>query len=178
VALAQVRAGKALLEDKVMTALATRRPGAAAVLVLIFLFAIDVRERLASLTTLLVNVGRQIVSGLLLGGLSGSTPGANHPTYLAWGTGTSGPAAGDTALGTAASEARTNGTASQQTTSTTNDTYQVVGTITCAGAGKTISEAGLFDASTAGNLFIHSVFTGLALNVGDGIQFTFQWQVA
>jgi len=68
------------------------------------------------------------------------------------------------------------GTSSQVTTTTTNDTYQVVGTITCAGAGKTITNAGLFDASTGGNLFAKGDFTGIALNVGDSIQFTFKIQ--
>jgi hypothetical protein len=45
------------------------------------------------------------------------------------------------------SEARTTGTASIVTTTTTNDTYQVTGTIT-ASAGETIAEMGLFDSTT------------------------------
>ena len=62
-----------------------------------------------------------------------------------------------------------------QYTSTTNDTYQVVGTQT-AGTGETITNAGLFDASTSGNLFVKGDFTGIALNSGDSIQFTFKVQ--
>jgi hypothetical protein len=62
-------------------------------------------------------------------------------------------------------EARTTGTSSRVTTTVTNDTYQVVGTITVATAGKTITNVGLFDVVTAssGNLYFKSDFTGLAL---------------
>lgn len=92
------------------------------------------------------------------------------PKYVGWGTG-SGQAAAATDLATAASEARTSGTESRTTTIVANDTYKVTGTMTCAGAGKTISEVGLFDASTAGNLFVYSDFTGVALSIGESIQF-------
>jgi hypothetical protein len=98
------------------------------------------------------------------------------PTYLGWGTGTTAPAVTDTALQTASAEARTNGTASKITTTFTNDTLKVVGTITSA-SGQTISEVGLFDASTAGNMYIHGVFTGVVLSTGDAIQFTATIQI-
>jgi len=58
---------------------------------------------------------------------------------------------------------RVSGTTSQVTTSTTNDTFQVVGTQT-AGTTETITNAGLFDASTSGNLFIKGDFTGVPLS--------------
>lgn len=45
-------------------------------------------------------------------------------------------------------EARTAGTSSIITTTQLGDTYQVVGTITCAVGAKTITEAGLFDTTT------------------------------
>lgn len=96
----------------------------------------------------------------------------NEPNYMGWGTGTTPAAVTDTGLETPAAESRVAGTSTQQTTNTTNDTYQVAGTLTCAGAGKTISEVGLFDAPTSGNCFIHGTFTGIALNVGDSITFT------
>lgn len=132
----------------------------------------------------LTNIGRAIVTGRLLGGLSGSTPGANAPVHIAWGIGTVDAVAADTALGSESLEARTAGTATQQTTAQTNDTYQVQGTITCVSAGKTISEAGLLDAAKAqgastavGNLFARGNFTGVPLNVNDSIAFTFRWQL-
>jgi len=97
--------------------------------------------------------------------------GTNPMQYLQWGTGT-GAIASANVVTTAASEARTAGTRSQQTTTVSNDTFQVVGTIVCAGAGKTISEVGVMDASSAGNLDIYFDFTGVALLVGDSIAFT------
>lgn len=92
---------------------------------------------------------------------------ANH--YIAWGTGAGTAVKGSTTLNTEASEARVIATRSQPTT----DSNRFVGTLTCAGAGKTITNAGVFTASTVGTLLLHSDFTGVALNVGDSIQFTF-----
>jgi len=119
------------------------------------------------MATLLVTTGKAIVTNRIGGG--GTTP-----QYVAWGTGAGTTAAGDTTLFTETGT-RTSGTTSQQTTSTTNDTYQVVGTMT-AGSSLTITNAGVFDASTSGNLFVKGDFTGLALNTGDSIQFTFKVQ--
>lgn len=119
--------------------------------------------------TLIVNTGRAIITNRLKG--SGT-----EPVFVAWGTGAGTTAATDTTLFTEASEARVSGTSSQQTTTTTNDTYRVVGTLTVAGSGKTITNVGLFDASSSGSLFFKSDFTGLALNVGDSIAFTLNTQ--
>lgn len=95
-----------------------------------------------------------------------------EPNYIAWGVGTTAPAVGNTALQTPSAEARTAGTSTQVTTNTTNDTYQVVGTIVCASAAKAITEVGLFDASSSGNLFMRGTFSAINVSVGDGIQFT------
>ena len=119
------------------------------------------------MATLLVNTGRAIVTSRLNGG--GTTP-----SYVAWGTGAGATGATDTTLFTE-NGSRVSGTVTQQTTSTTNDTFQVVGTDT-AGSGITVTNAGLFDASTSGNLFVKGDFTGIALNTGDSIQFTFKVQ--
>lgn len=96
---------------------------------------------------------------------------ANVVKFLQWGTG-SGAIASANVVTTAAAEARTSGTMSAVTTTVTNDTVQVVGTITCATTGKTISEVGVMDASSAGNLDFYYDFTGVALLVGDSIAFT------
>ncbi len=119
--------------------------------------------------TIVVNTGKAIVTNRIKG--SGT-----EPAFVAWGTGAGTAAATDTTLFTEASEARVSGTSTQQTTTTTNDTYRVVGTMTVAGSGKTITNVGLFDASSSGNLFFKSDFTGLALNVGDSIAFTINVQ--
>lgn len=114
--------------------------------------------------TLIVNTGRAIVTNRLV---AGTLP----PIFIAWGTGAGTTAATDTTLFTEASEARVSAAATQQQTTTLNDTYQLVAAFT-ANAGKTITNVGAFDASSAGNLFFKSDFTGLALNLGDGITFT------
>ena len=120
------------------------------------------------MATLLVNTGKAIITNYLNGGA------ATQPKYVAWGTGAGTTAATDTTLFTEVLP-RVSGTTSQVTTSTTNDTYQVVGTQT-AGTSETITNAGLFDASTSGNLFIKGDFTGVPLSSGDSIQFTFKCQ--
>jgi len=121
------------------------------------------------MANVLTNAGKAIISGRMFG----STPTQTEPRHVAWGTGAGTAAAADTTLFTEAAEARTAGTSSQVTTTVTNDTHQVVGTITAA-AGKTITNAGVFDASTSGNLYVKGDFTGLALLTGDSIQFTFK----
>jgi len=93
------------------------------------------------------------------------------PTYIGWGTGTVAAAVTDTGLGTASAEARVAGTKSVTTTNFTNDTYQVVGTLTSASA-QTVSEAVLFNALTGGSAYVRGVFTGIALAIGDSIAFT------
>jgi len=120
------------------------------------------------MATLLVNTGKAIVTNYLAGGA------ATQPKYVGWGTGSGTTSATDTTLFTEVTP-RTTGTATQVTTSTTNDTYQVVGTQTAA-TGETITNAGLFDATTSGNLFAKGDFSGIALNSGDSIQFTFKVQ--
>lgn len=88
--------------------------------------------------------------------------------YVAWGTGAGTAAKGDTTLFTEAPEARVAVVKSQSTT----DTNRFVGTIT-ASAGRTITNAGIFDASSGGRLIAHSDFAGVVLAIGDAIQFTF-----
>ena len=120
------------------------------------------------MATLLVNTGKAVVTNRVKNGATGAT----EPNYVAWGTGAGTTALTDTTLFTEVGT-RIAGTSTQQTTTTTSDTYQVVGTIT-AGSSLTITNAGLLDALTVGNLFVKGDFTGLALNSGDSIQFTFK----
>lgn len=124
------------------------------------------------MATVFTNVGKEITTGRIKG--VGSGAGSAEPKYVAWGTGAGTAAATDTTL-FSETGTRTSGTSTQETTSTTNDTYQVVGTIT-AGGSLTITNAGLFDASTSGNLYMKGDFTGVALTVGESIQFTMKVQ--
>jgi hypothetical protein len=113
------------------------------------------------------HAGKAITTARLKG--SGS-----EPNWIGWGTGAGTALVSDTTLFTEASEARVAGTSSQQQTTQPNDCYRVVGTLTVAGAGKTITNAGLFDQqAVGGNMLVKGDFAGIALNVGESIQFTF-----
>ena len=95
--------------------------------------------------------------------------GAGKPAnwYVAWGTGT-GQTAASTTLATEAAESRVAATVTQPSANVLRN----VGTITASGT-KTISEAGIFSASTSGTMLVYSDFTGVLLNASDSIQFTF-----
>jgi len=120
------------------------------------------------MATVLANTGKAITTSRLKGT-------GTEPNYVAWGTGAGTAAIADTTLFTESAETRVAGTSTQVTTTTTNDTYQVVGTLV-ASAGRTITNAGLFDAVSSGNLFMKGDFTGVVLNTGESIQFTMQVQ--
>lgn len=123
------------------------------------------------MATLLVNTGKATVTSYLIGGAP------SQPKYIGWGTGAGTTAATDTTLFTESGTTRATGTATQVTTSVTNDTLQVVGTLTAAGT-LGITNAGVFDNATvgSGNLFAKGDFSTINLNSGDSIQFTFKVQ--
>lgn len=97
----------------------------------------------------------------------------SKPDVLRWGTGTEAALDGNTALGNQSTESATSVTSSVVTTTTTNDTYRVVGTLT-SNSIQVITEAGLFDGSN--NLFIRANFDGISLQQGDSVQFTIDGQ--
>lgn len=123
------------------------------------------------MATIYTSAGEAVVADLIDGTSSTHLDGTN--AHVAQGTGTNAAAKGDTTLQTEASEARETATASQPSA----DTNQWVATITADGT-KAITEAGLFDASTVGNLIIRSVFNAINVDSGDSIQFTFSLQQA
>jgi hypothetical protein len=92
--------------------------------------------------------------------------------YGAWGTGAGTHDKNSTTLFTEASESRVITTDTQPAA----DTMQWLYTMTADGA-KTITNAGIFDAASSGNLVVASDFTGIALGAGDKIEFTFQLQL-
>lgn len=98
------------------------------------------------------------------------------PKNIGWGIGTVAAAVTDTALGTESAPTtaggRTVGTESRTTITNTNDNYQVAGTVT-AGSTLAITEAGTFDATTAGNMNMRSNFAAVNVVSGDSIAFTF-----
>jgi hypothetical protein len=114
---------------------------------------------------ILVNAGRATITGLLV---------ASTSKFISIGTGATAEAVTQTALVTEV-ETRATGTQTQQTTSVTNDTYQDVGTIT-ATAARAITESGIHDASTAGNMLVRALFSVVNLAIGDSIQLTWKLQ--
>lgn len=73
-----------------------------------------------------------------------------EPKNIGWGdSSVTASANPDVALFKPQTEARVAGTSTMVTTSFLADTYQVTGTITCLVGAKTITEAGLFDTTTA-----------------------------
>lgn len=121
------------------------------------------------MATLVVNTGRAITTNRLKGA-------GTEPVHSGIGTGAGTAAAADTTLFTETGS-RVAGTSSQQTTATTSDTYQVIATHTAGGA-LAITNAGLFDAATVGNLFLKGDFAVVNLISGDSIQLTYKAQYA
>lgn len=119
------------------------------------------------MAAVVTNAGRAVATNRIKNGATGAT----EPNFLGWGTGVATALVADTGLNTASAEARIAGTSSQQTTTVTNDTYRVLGTITSASV-QSITNVMLFDAATAGNGFVHADFAAIPLAINDSIQFT------
>jgi hypothetical protein len=119
------------------------------------------------MATVLTNVGEDWACQRLAG--SGAMS-ASSGQYIGWGTGAGTAAKGDTTLFTESAETRATGTVSV-TGSGATAKYQVVGTITATGS-RAITNAGNFDASTSGNLFVKGDFATINLSTDDSIQFT------
>jgi hypothetical protein len=100
------------------------------------------------------------------------------PHHIGWGTSvtTRYPAsAADASLGTERAEVRVAGTDTQTNTGgTTNDTFQVVGTLTAAGTDAAVTEVGLFDSVAGGTdiMYLHGTFSVINVPVGSSIVFT------
>jgi hypothetical protein len=120
-----------------------------------------------------INNGKQIITNRMIGG-------GTDPKFIQWGTGTSTALVSDTGLQSTAgtTEARTNGTSSQQAGAQTLSKYQVVGTIVALGT-PTIAEVALFDGAGAGgppptgaNCFLHASHGSTTLAIGESIAYT------
>ena len=121
----------------------------------------------------IVNQGLEVTTDRLL-----DSPNGNQPQWIDMGTGTTPAADTDTVLETPGPEARTVGVMSQITTTTTDDTLQVVGTITKTTSAGAITECALFThlTSTTGFLYLRATFDAINLQVGDSIEFTIKAQ--
>lgn len=123
------------------------------------------------MATVLTTAGRTLCSGLV------TKVTTLDPKFIGIGSGAGTSANTDTTLFTEyttvtwAGYARTSNAGTQVTVTSASDTAQWVGTFT-AGAAQTVTNAGNFDASTAGNLLVKGDFTGVVLANGDSIQVT------
>jgi len=128
------------------------------------------RERKHNVIT---NVGKADVAGLI-GGLVTSPF-----NYIAIGSSSAPPSASDTSLGSEV--ARKSASASRETTNVTNDTLVLVATFSSAdGLSGTsdIVEAGVFNASTGGDMLARQTFSKpipMDWDAGDAIQIT--WKI-
>jgi len=121
-----------------------------------------------SFNCVFTNVGKGMLPNILNG-----TAGYATPVKVNWGTGAGTSGATDTTLFTKTSdEADVSATTSVATTTNTNDTIVISATQTCASSGKTITNAGVWDASA--RLFMKADFTSVTLAVGDSITLTFK----
>jgi len=100
-------------------------------------------------------------------------------TFIAIGTGTVAPAAGDTALGaeiTTGGGARAAATASRVTTDVTNDTAQLVLTFNFT-LSFAVTESGVLNAAAAGVLLARQTFSAINVANGDSLQVTWKFDV-
>lgn len=128
------------------------------------------------MATTTTNTGKAVITDRLQ-----STPatytGTTAPRFVAFGAGSGGTAASTNLAGQLGG--KTTGTETLVTTSVTNDTYQVVATLTASGSWA-ITESGLYTGPASGTsatnvLFAYSDFSVVNLNASDSIQFT--WRV-
>jgi hypothetical protein len=119
----------------------------------------------------ITNTGMAEAAGLLG---TDTTSGRTAFDYIGVGTGSTTFAATQTDLITPVE--RIAGTGTRVTTTVTNDTLQLVATHT-AGGSETITEAGVFNASSSGVMLSRLVFTGRILDVGETLTVTYKIQV-
>jgi hypothetical protein len=164
-----------------MHSIAIKRTRLSAILALIFMgvFAAEARPAQAVPWKWLINLATVATNGAkawVVDKLDETVQTTGD--FIGWGTGAGTAAITDTTLFTEASEARVTATRSQQTTTVTGDTVRWVGSITCAGAAKDITNAGNFTASSAGTLIVKGDFTLIHVEIGDIIEFTINLQVS
>jgi hypothetical protein len=114
---------------------------------------------------LIVTIGKSYLATWL----AAATQSTEFMSYIAVGTGVSGPSASDTVLGTEI------GTRVQGTLTPSSNTWNNTATFAPGNATGAITEAGLFSALTSGTMFAHQVFAVYNKAAGDTL--TFSWTV-
>jgi hypothetical protein len=121
------------------------------------------------LKNLVVTTGRSYITSRMR---DASTTVMSH---IAVGTGAVAPATGNTTLGT--ETGRSAGTTSQQTTLTTDDTYQISATFAAGIATGALTEAGIFNAGSGGIMASRVTFPVVNKAADDAITITWKIQI-
>lgn len=128
------------------------------------------RTEVRAMDNLIVTVGKNLVADNLL-----ASPTLGKPTHMELGTGTVAPAAGDTALGTVIASSRVALTSKTRAA----NVVTLVGDWAAGTATNTaISEAGVFDAATAGNMPSRATFTAINKGASDTLKITWTYTFA
>lgn len=114
---------------------------------------------------LILTVGRNMIADRLL-----ASPTLGVPTHMGVGTSGTAPAVGDTTI-----TGETRVALTSKTRSTNVVTY--VGDWAAGSATGTLQEAGLWDASSAGNLVGRATFTSIAKGAADTLKVTWTWTI-
>ena len=142
-------------------------------------YTIEVRDKDGKLKdkevveNLIVNAGLAEIAGLV-----GNTGSPTAFTYLAVGSASTAAAATDTILETELTDGgleRAAATVTRATTTTTNDTLQLVKTFSVTGT-KTVREVGVFNDASVGTMLSRSVLTS-DKNLESGDTFTLTYQL-
>lgn len=116
---------------------------------------------------LVVNTGRAYITGRMLG-----TP-ATVMSHMEVGTSSTIASAGQTALVSPVASSRTALTSTtQQTTTTTNDSIRFICTFPAGVGTGSLTEAGIFDSASAGNMLCRSVFSTISKTGSDTLTIT------
>jgi len=122
------------------------------------------------LKNIIVNAGKAAVAGLINGVVT--TPFK----YIAIGTGTTTPAATDTALASETHRALAD-TVDRVTTNVTNDTARLIKTFSGYSGSEAITESGVFDSATGGTMLCRQTFAALNINWAGGDSLQITWKI-
>jgi hypothetical protein len=115
---------------------------------------------------LIVTNGKNGIADQLLG-----SPTIAKPSHMGIGTGTTAPAAGDTALVTEV------GTRAALTKSRSNNVVTNVGSFAAGNGTGSITEAGIFTASTAGTMYSRITFSAINKGSNDTLELTWTYTI-
>jgi hypothetical protein len=120
-----------------------------------------------------------VLTNVGIAGYQNAMNGGSHtaPQHVGWGESDASLLPANTDLADAVAQARVSGSKSVITENVTNDTYQVVATLTALGT-IAVEEVGLFDGAGTGSppsgddMYVRGTFGTINLEEDDSIQFT------